>query len=67
MRFPEVHMERPDWMLEPLSLIPAPAASPATKPAITDPLCSTLRTLCSSHGDADVKKLVCWEEGSGPV
>lgn len=49
--------ELPEWMLEPLIRVPAPAASQATVPAVTDPLCSVLRSLCGSHGGVT---LTCW-------
>lgn len=49
--------ELPEWMLEPLIRVPAPAASQATVPAVTDPLCSVLRSLCGSRGGVT---LTCW-------
>ena len=54
---PMCFTELPDWMLEPLIRVPAPAASQATVPAVTDPLCSALRSLCGSRGGVT---LTCW-------
>lgn len=54
---PMCFAELPDWMLEPLIRVPAPAASQATVPAVTDPLCSVLRSLCGSRGGVT---LTCW-------